>query len=120
VEYADEDFGNNVGTYRIEGGEIVDFRELSNTDEGNETAARVKYGQSYAEVKASWAADEIEGARSYVFCKRIEKERGVENGYAVIREEGLEVPEDIVAAIATPEQAEQVWIDDNAIVKALV
>ncbi|NUS02047.1 MAG: hypothetical protein HOV97_05730 [Nonomuraea sp.] len=120
VRYADEDFGNNVGRYQIIEGEVVNFEELSNTDEGNELAAQIKYGQTFAEVQAGWHADEIDGAQRYVFCKRIEKERGIDNGYKVISDEGLEMPEDIKAAITTVEQAESVWADDNEIVKALV
>lgn len=120
VEYADEDFGYNVGRYTIEGGEIVDQQELSDTDEGRELAAKIKYGQTYAEVKAGWDEDEIDSARRYVLCKRVEKAEGVENGYTVIREKGLEVPEDVKAAITTVEQAESVFKDDSLLLKQLV
>jgi hypothetical protein len=110
VEWADEDFGSNLGTYRIAGGEVVDLVEPDHgTDEANELAARVKYGKSYAEVRADWDADEIDHARRAAFCARIEAERGVENGYTVIRAEGLKVPEDIITSIATVEQAEAYW-----------
>lgn len=121
VEYADEDFGSNVGRYRIEGGEVVDYEDLDGSDEGREVAAKLKYGQTYAEVKAGWDEDEISSARRHVFGKRLEKERGEGiNVYAVIRDEGLEVPDDIRAAITTVEQAESVWGEGSEIVKALV
>lgn len=63
VEWADEDFGNNVGRYRIIDGLVIGgIEELSGTDEGNELAADLKYGQTYAEVKAEWDADAAEWA----------------------------------------------------------
>lgn len=58
VWYADEDFGYNVGRYVITGDEVTEEAELSNTDEGNEIAAALKYGQTYAEVKAGWDEDD--------------------------------------------------------------
>lgn len=117
VEWADEDFGSNLGTYRIVGGAVVDLVEPEyGTDEANALAARIKYGKTYAEVKAEWDADEIDSARKAALCKRIETERGVSNGYTVIREEGLEIPDDIIASITTVEDAEAYWAGRNAVV----
>lgn len=110
VEWADEDFGYNLGAYRIEGGQIVDLVEpVGGSDAANELAARVKYGKTYAEVRAGWDADEIDSARQAAFAKRIEQERGVDNGYVVMREEGLSVPPDLIESIATIEQANVFW-----------
>lgn len=110
VEWADEDFGSNLGTYRIVNGEVVDlFEPERGTDEANELAARLRYGKTYAEVKAEWDADEIDSARKAAFVARIEAEQGVDNGYTAIREQGLEIPEDIIASIATREQADAYW-----------
>lgn len=110
VEWADEDFGSNLGTYRIVKGQLVDLVEPEyGTDAANELSARIKYGKTYAEVKAEWDADEIDSARRAAFSDRIESEHGVDNGYAVIRERGLEIPSDIVAAISTREQADAYW-----------
>lgn len=108
VKYADEDFGSNLDHYRVVNGDYVPIEH-----DPQELAAEILYGQTYAEVKAGWDADSIESARSGAFCKRIETERGVDNGYAVIREEGLEVPDDIKAAITTPEDAEKFWEGDR-------
>lgn len=61
VSYADEDLGSNLGEYHIRGGII---RVITMTDEmqDEETrldfAAQIKYGQSYAEMKAEWGEDE--------------------------------------------------------------
>lgn len=114
VTYADEDFGNNVGRYQIVDGEVVNYEELSDSDAGYELAAQVKYGRTYAEVKAEWDEDTIDSAQSYAFAKRIEKERGLDDGgYKIIRDEGLEVPDDIKAAITTAEQAEAIYANDG-------
>jgi len=109
VKYADEDFGSNLDHYRIEDGEYFQVAH-----DPYELAAEVLYGRPYAEVKAEWDADNIESARSAAFRKRIETERGVENGYEVIRDESLEVPDDIKAAITTTEDAENFWEKENS------
>lgn len=110
VVYADEDLGSNCGRYKIKGDETFDEFFPEYGDESLELAASVKYpGQTYAELRAEWDQDDIDHARSAAFCKRIEAERGIENGYEVIRTEGLEVPDDIKEAIATKEQAEAFW-----------
>lgn len=57
VKYADEDLGSNLGHYRILAGTMVDLRpDLTGcgSDDDNEFAAQVKYGKSYAEMKAEW------------------------------------------------------------------
>lgn len=108
VRFADEDLGNNLGEYVIQAGELewtYDEREAS-SEENLEFAAQIKYGKSYAELRKEWDADEIEGARTAAFARRIEALRGVQNGYRAIRDEGLEVPQDIIDAIQTIEQAE--------------
>lgn len=110
VCYADEDLGHNCDAYSIQDGEIVQAASFpSGSDEANELAAQVLYGTTYAEVKARWDEDTINSARSYLHSKRIEKERGVDNGYAIIREEKLDLPKDIIDQIQTVEDAEAIW-----------
>lgn len=58
VQYADEDLGSNCGTYFIRGGQYAEVYEYTGTDEGLELAAWLQYGQTYAELKAVWDADE--------------------------------------------------------------
>lgn len=109
VVFADEDLGSNVGRYKIRGNETYDEYFPEYGDESLELAASVKYpGQTYAELRAGWDAEEIEWSQKYAFAKRIAQERSVDDQAAlrIIREEGLEVPEDIKAAIATREQAD--------------
>lgn len=61
VEYADEDLGYNLGQYLIQNGEIIQETEiLPASDEALDFAARIKYGQSYGELRAEWDAEEAE------------------------------------------------------------
>lgn len=111
VKYADEDFGHNLGHYKIKNGEYTFIAEIEDgSDEAYEFASLVRYEKPYSEVKAEWDQDEIDSARKAMFCKRIESERGEgTNGYQVIREEGLEVPQDILDTIITVEDVESFW-----------
>lgn len=110
VQYADEDLGNNCNAYSMQNGEIIRIADFPNgSDEANELAAQVLHGTTYAEVKAGWDEDTIDGARSYLHCKRIEEERGVKNGYKVISDEKLEIPQDIIDKIQTVEDADAVY-----------
>lgn len=54
VEYADEDLGHNLGSYEITGTARVE-RPI---DDPNDFAAQLKYGQSYAELRAEWDEDD--------------------------------------------------------------
>lgn len=62
IEWADEDFGYNVGTITIapalEDGFLIN--RLDNSDAGNDLAAKIKYGKSYAEVLAEAAKEAAE------------------------------------------------------------
>lgn len=108
VKWADEDVGNNLGEYLIRNGEVemVWDEDEHSKDENLDFACQIKYGMSGAEKKAEWDADEIEYARKAAFARRIEKLRGIDNGYEVIRNEKLEIPQDIIDAIQTVEDAE--------------
>lgn len=51
VRYADEDLGHNLGEYSIQNGRIVSQTEFTQgSDEANEFAAQLVYGQTYAEI----------------------------------------------------------------------
>lgn len=55
VKYADEDLGHNLGQYTIKDGGITHTLECDEgTDEANDFAAQVKYGRSYAQLRAEW------------------------------------------------------------------
>jgi hypothetical protein len=113
VWWADEDMGQNVGWYVIEPGVELDFsivHDLTGTDEGMELACQLKMGCTYAEYKAANEVEEIEWAQRSAFADRIKAERGIEDGHTVIREEGLEVPEDIKTQIVTAADAEAYWV----------
>lgn len=114
VKYADEDFGSNCGRYKIKGGKPFDEFFPEYGEESRRLAADIKYGQTLEEVEAEWERDEIDAAQRAAFCKQIEAERDIDNGYKVMRDEGLEVPDDIKAAISTVEQAEAYWEKENA------
>lgn len=59
VEYADEDLGHNLGRYAMINGKIVfDVTPAEGSDAANDFAARLKYGRSYAELRAEWDADD--------------------------------------------------------------
>ena len=60
VEWADEDTGYNVGEYKVQEGEQVDYFDHSDTDEGRELASVLNYGRHYADVKAEWDAEDEE------------------------------------------------------------
>ena len=113
VIYADEDFGNNLGAYTIKNGEYIrdNFPEPG-SDEANEMAAMVLYEKSYEEVQAEWDADSIESARRSMFCKELEAERGIDNGYKVMHDEKLEIPEHIKQAIDSVVAAENYWNEE--------
>lgn len=73
VEYADEDFGSNVGRYAIIEGMEVERPgdgEFSGAPEGREIAARLWYDKSAAEVEAEWAAEELEWEQSSEAAQR--------------------------------------------------
>lgn len=127
VKYADEDLGSNLGHYAIwheaavslEDDEQFVVKELTKfghyDDEVNkEFAAQVKHGMSYAELKASWDEDEIDMARRAKFAKQLEKERGIDSpaAYALIRSNEVDIPQEIVDAIQTVEDANAYWEED--------
>lgn len=58
VEWADEDLGSNVGSYWITGGEITNLYEPEYGDDSLDMAARIKYGKTYAELRAEWGEDD--------------------------------------------------------------
>lgn len=59
VAYADEDLGGNLGRYTIKGGELLSAHLPDEySDEANEMAAQLKYGRSYAEIRAEWDEDD--------------------------------------------------------------
>lgn len=60
VEYADEDMGQNQGLYEITNGEITDHSVEDGSDEALEHAAQLKYGQTYAELRAEWDDEDAE------------------------------------------------------------
>ena len=63
VKYADEDTGYNLGEYWMTNGTITQEVDLVNgSDEALDFASWIKYGKSYAEVKAEWDAEEHEWA----------------------------------------------------------
>lgn len=107
VQWADEDLGFNVGKYTIKNGKVLESDiPKGGSDEANEMAAQIKYGMPYEDLRKEWDQDEIDLAQRAAFSERISAERGVENGYQVIHEEGLEVPQDIKDAITTLEDTE--------------
>ena len=53
VRYADEDLGRNCGEYVMLNGEVTQETELSQ-EEANDFAAKLKYGETYAEHTAEW------------------------------------------------------------------
>ena len=66
VQYADEDFGSNLGTYVIQGGaRLVENFPAPGSEEANEMAAQIRYGRPYAELKVEWDAEERESAIRY-------------------------------------------------------
>lgn len=57
VSYADEDLGYNIGKYSIKDDERTDLLNIEEGgDEANDFAAHIKYGKTYAELKAEWEA----------------------------------------------------------------
>lgn len=55
VAYADEDLGHNLGKYSIKNGERTDLLGIEEgTDAATDFAAQLKYGKTYAELKAEW------------------------------------------------------------------
>lgn len=83
VAYADEDLGSNVGSYVIEDGQVVDENFPANgSDEANEMAALIKYGRSYAGLRAEWEAEDEEFQRQYARHQEIKAERGVDDTVA--------------------------------------
>lgn len=63
VEYADEDYGFNVGTYDLLNGEPIAESDFTGTQEGRELAARLQYGMSDAEHQEAMRQDEIRWAQ---------------------------------------------------------
>jgi hypothetical protein len=122
VEYADEDFGSNLGTYLIKGGEVYGVNQPAdyNSAEAKELAARVLYGRPYAEVQAEWDADNISWSRKRAFAKRLEAEGygegyGEGSAYRHIQDNNLPIPDDIVAAIPDIEASEAYDADELVI-----
>lgn len=62
VSYADEDLGRNLGVYTINNGVITwDFYEQDEPqDAKNDLAARIKWGQSYEELRREWDDEETD------------------------------------------------------------
>ena len=59
VQWADEDLGHNVGSYKMKDGVEFDLNmPAGGSDEANEMAAQIKYGQSYAELRAEWDTED--------------------------------------------------------------
>jgi hypothetical protein len=59
VMYADEDLGYNLGAYTMRNGEILSEDDVEpGSEKALELAAQIKYGKSYAEMKAEWGDDE--------------------------------------------------------------
>ena len=55
VKFADEDLGSNLGEYTIVNGEEIDSVEFDfGSDEATEYACQLKYGQTYAELRAEY------------------------------------------------------------------
>lgn len=119
VEYADEDLGSNVGSYTMINGVITDLYQPDYREDEEAAlgmAVRIKYGQTYEEYKAERLADDLDSARRYAHRKRIEAQTGELPGY----DELGDVPDDIVQAITTEEQADSVWADDSELLNQLV
>lgn len=63
VKYADEDTGYNLGEYWMTNGTINQETVLvDGTPEALDFASWIKYGKSYAEIKAEWDAEEHDWA----------------------------------------------------------
>lgn len=63
VKYADEDTGYNLGEYWMTNGTITQEVDLvDGTPEALDFASWIKYGRSYAEIKAEWDAEEHDWA----------------------------------------------------------
>lgn len=59
VKFADEDLGQNLGEYKVRNGALVESRTFQEgSDEARDFACQMKYGQSYAEMRAEWGDDE--------------------------------------------------------------
>lgn len=58
ILFADEDIGSNVGILDFWLDKDLHYQDLGGTDEGRELACKLHYGQSYAEVKAEWDAED--------------------------------------------------------------
>lgn len=58
VKYADEDLGSNLGEYTILNGEIIDDATPGDPAGRLDFAAMVKYGQTYAALKAEWGEED--------------------------------------------------------------
>jgi Ferredoxin-like domain in Api92-like protein len=61
VHFADEDLGSNLGSYIILDGEIenvIPYGSDWNNPAVMDFAARVKYGRSYADLKAEWGEED--------------------------------------------------------------
>lgn len=65
VEYADEDFGHNVGSYKIIDGIAEMQAELSGTYAGLHLASKLKYGRDYFDLKEEWYRDERDWEARY-------------------------------------------------------
>ena len=83
IEWADEDFGYNVGTITIdpslEDGFLIN--KLDNSDAGNELAAKIKYGKSYAEVLKEWGdEEEVDWANVEPAEEEVVSEETIEQG----------------------------------------
>lgn len=59
VKYADDALGANCDHYVIRGGEVIHREGFGpGSEEALEFAAQLKYGQSYADLRAEWGDDE--------------------------------------------------------------
>jgi len=59
VMFADEDLGYNLGAYTMRNGEVLSEDDVvPGSDKALELAAQIKYGKSYAELKAEWGDED--------------------------------------------------------------
>lgn len=65
VRYADEDYGQNLGEFTLQGGAIIADREFAMySDDARDFAALLWHGKTYAELQAEWEAADAAEARS--------------------------------------------------------
>lgn len=120
VEFADEDLGSNLGSYKIKGGDVFDIEQPDYSDDPDAAlamAVRIKYGQTLEEYKAERLRDDLDSAWRWVARKRIEAATGEDPGWGLTDDQ---VPDDIKESITTSEQADDVWNDGSEILQRLL